>query len=401
MAGECAGVVTAVGAKCHQRFQVGDRVCGWFATPSYANATRVRWSNASKIPDTMTFTTAASIAMVFLTAYYGLVEVARIQCDQTILIHSAAGGVGQAAIMIARVFGAKGFATAGSAAKKSLLIEKYGIPEGHIFSSRSRRFSKGLLHATQGRGVDIILNSLSGEALLDSWNCIADLGTFVELGKADIYANNSLSMCPFEKSVTFASLDLTAIGRLRPDVMSHIMNRVMSLFESGELTTVYPITTFPITNIEEAFRLVQARKHMGKVVLEMHEEALVKAVIQETDRLGLDMEGTYVIAGGVGGLGREIARMMSAHGARNILLLSRRNLSGCERSKLEAELGSFGTNIRIESCDIADTTAVQDVAKRCQKTMPPVHGVIQAAMVLQVRHSPLILASLTFPGPNT
>ncbi|KAL9582994.1 MAG: hypothetical protein Q9212_002975 [Teloschistes hypoglaucus] len=385
IAGECAGVVTAVGANCHQRFQIGDRVCGWFATPSYANSIRVRWSNASKIPDTMTFSTAASIPMVTLTAYYGLVEIARIQRDQTILIHSAAGGVGQAAIMIARIFGAKVFVTAGSAAKRALLVEKYGIPKDHIFSSRSRRFSKELLHATQGRGVDIILNSLSGEALLDSWNCIADLGTFVELGKADIYANNSLSMRPFEKSVTFASLDLTAIGRLRPDVMSHTMHKVMSLFESGVLTTVYPITTFPITNIEEAFRLIQAGKHMGKVVLEVHEEALVKAVVQEAEPLSLHMEGTHVITGGLGGLGREIVQMMSAHGARTILLLSRRNLSGSERSKLEAELGSFGTNIRIETCDIADATAVQDVAQRCQKTMPPVHGVIQAAMVLQDR----------------
>ncbi|KAL8848098.1 MAG: hypothetical protein Q9221_006855 [Calogaya cf. arnoldii] len=385
MAGECAGLVTAVGANCHQRFQVGDRVCAWFATPSYANFTRVRWSNASPIPETMSFTTAASIPMVFLTAYYGLVDVAKVQRDQTVLIHSAAGGVGQAAVMIATAFGAKVYATAGSPAKKSLLVKKYGVPDSHIFSSRSRGFGKGLLQATQGRGVDIVLNSLSGDALLESWNCIADLGTFVELGKTDIYANSSLSMRPFDKSVTFASLDLTTIGRLRPNIMKDTMDKVMSLFEAGILTTVYPITTFPITDIEEAFRLIQARKHMGKVVLEVHEGTLVKAVPRESEPLSLDTKGTYVIAGGLGGLGREIARMMSAHGARNILLLTRRNLSGPERSKLEVQLGSFGTHVRIETCDVADTTAVQCVANRCRQTMPPVRGVIQAAMILQDR----------------
>ncbi|KAL8766387.1 MAG: hypothetical protein Q9209_006821 [Squamulea sp. 1 TL-2023] len=385
MTGECAGLVTAVGANCHRRFQVGDRVCAWFATPSYANSTRVRWSNASRIPGTMSFTTAASIPMVFLTAYYGLVDVAKIQRDQTILIHSAAGGVGQAAVIIATAFGAKVFATAGSPAKKSLLVKKYGIPDSHVFSSRSRGFGKGLLQATQGRGVDIVLNSLSGEALLESWNCIAELGTFVELGKTDIYSNSSLSMRPFDKGVTFASLDLTAIGRLRPNIMKDTMDRVMSLFEAGSLTTVYPITTFPITDIDEAFRLIQARKHMGKVVLEVGEGTLVKAVPQESDPLSLDPEGTYVIAGGLGGLAREIARMMSAHGARNMLLLTRRNLSGPERSKLEVQLGSFGTHVRIETCDVADTTAVQSVANRCRQTMPPVRGVIQAAMILQDR----------------
>ncbi|KAL8787994.1 MAG: hypothetical protein Q9213_001886 [Squamulea squamosa] len=395
MAGECAGLVTAVGANCHRRFQVGDRVCAWFATPSYANSTRVRWSNASRIPDTMSFTTAASIPMVFLTAYYGLVDVAKIQRDQTVLIHSAAGGVGQAAVMIATAFGAKVFATAGSPAKRSLLVKKYGIPDSNIFSSRSRGFGKRLLQATQGRGVDIVLNSLSGEALLESWNCIAELGTFVELGKIDIYSNSSLSMRPFDKGVTFASLDLTAIGRLRPNVMKDTMDRVMSLFETGILTTVYPITTFPITDIDEAFRLIQARKHMGKVVVEVREGTLVKAVPQECDPLSLDPEGTYVIAGGLGGLGREIARMMSAHGARNMLLLTRRNLSGPERSKLEVQFGSFGTHVRIETCDVADTTAVQSVANRCRQTMPPVRGVIQAAMILQVRNMLLFFLPLS------
>ncbi|KAL8817183.1 MAG: hypothetical protein Q9223_003938 [Gallowayella weberi] len=328
--------MTAVGANCQPRFQVEGHVCGGFATTSYANSTQVRWSNASRIPDTMTFTTAASTPMVFLTAYYGLVEITEMQHDQTILIHSAAGGVGGAAIMIVGNYGAKVFATAGSAAKKSLLIDK------------------------------------------------DDPGAFVKLDRTDIHANNSLSMRPFKKSVTLATLDLTATGRLHPDIMSHTMNKVMSLFESVVWTTVYPITTFPIVDIEEAFRLIQAHKHMEKVALEMHEEALVKG----SDPLSLDIDGTYIIAGGLGGLGREVAQMISAYGARNIQLRRRRTLLASQWSKLEAELGSVGTNIRIKTCQVADATAVQDIPNRREKTMPPVHGVIQVARILQISKLP-------------
>ena len=383
MAGECAGVVTAVGSNCQSRFRVGDRVCAWFAT-AYASHAHVRWSNASRIPDSMPFAVAASIPMVFLTAYYGLAEIAKIQRDQTILIHSAAGGVGQAAIMISQHLGAKVFATVGSPSKKSILVKKFGIPEGHIFSNRSRSFKKGLLRITKDEGVDVILNSLSGEALMDSWDCIAEFGTFIEIGKTDIYQNSHLQMKPFDKNVTFASLDLIGVGDRYPEKICRIFEKVISMFEAGILTVVHPITTMAVANIEDAFRLIQARKHTGKVVLEVESDAMVKAIPAQIEPLRLESDGTYVLAGGLGGLGQEIARLMAAHGAKHILILARRTLDDVRRSKLEEELASFGASLRIEACDIINSTTVQDVANRCRQTMPPVRGVVQAAMVLQV-----------------
>lgn len=390
MGGECSGTVTAVGSRCQTRFRVGDRVCAWYAT-AYANHARARASNTSRIPNSMSFITAASMPVIFLTAYYGLVELANLQKDQTVLIHSAAGGVGQAAIQIAQLLGAKIFATVGSLSKRQELVDKFAIPASQIFSSKSRAFKKGLLRMTRGEGVDVILNSLSGEALLDSWDCVAKFGTFIEIGKSDIYRNSQLGMKPFERNVKFASLDLVGLADHRPETMRAVFEKIISMFESGVLTAVQPVTTMAIADIEDAFRLIQSRKHTGKVVLTVEEETKVKALPPPNEPMHLEGRGTYVIAGGLGGLGQKIIHFLANHGAKDILVLSRRHLGEREQYKLEQELSSSGARVRIEACDIANLKELQCVAARCLRSMPPVKGVIQAAMVLQVRTISLLI----------
>lgn len=392
MGGECSGIVTAVGSQCRTRFRVGDRVCAWYAT-AYANHARARASNTSRTPSSMSFITAASMPVIFLTAYYGLVEIANLQKDQTVLIHSAAGGVGQAAIQIAQHIGAKIFATVGSVSKRQDLVDKLGIPESQIFSNRSRAFKQGLLRMTEGEGVDVILNSLSGEALLDSWDCIAKFGTFIEIGKSDIYRNSQLGMKPFERNVRFASLDLVGLADYRPEMMRAVFEKIMSMFESGVLTAVQPVTTMAIADIEDAFRLIQSRKHTGKVVLTVGEETMVKALPPPNEPMQLEGNGTYVVAGGLGGLGQKIIDFLANHGAKNVLVLSRRDLKEVERHDLEEQLGSSGANVCIESCDIANLKEMQGVAARCLIKFPPVKGVIHAAMVLQVSYTVSYLTS--------
>ena len=315
-------------------------------------------------------------------------EIANLQKGQTVLIHSAAGGVGQAAIQIAQHLGAKVFATVGSISKRQELVNKFAIPESQIFSNRSRGFKQGLLRMTGGEGVDVILNSLSGEALLDSWDCIAKFGTFVEIGKSDIYRNSQLGMKPFERNVKFASLDLVGLADHRPEIVRIVFEKVISMFEKRVLTAVQPVTTMPIADIQDAFRLIQSRKHTGKVVLTVGEETMVKALPPPNEPMHLEGSGTYVIAGGLGGLGQKIIHFLANHGAKNILVLSRRNLGQKERNDLEEKLSSSGAIVRIETCNIAKLNETQDVAARCLRSMPPVKGVIQAAMVLQVRSFP-------------
>jgi NADPH:quinone reductase-like Zn-dependent oxidoreductase len=382
LSGEYAGTVTKVGARLDDEFRIGDRVCGM--GEAYASNVRVDGRTACRLPESMSLVLGASIPIVFSTAYYAMVDVARLQKGQTILIHSAAGGVGQAALRIAQHIGAEIFATVGSATKRNLLVDKFGIPEDHIFSSKMRTFKKGIYRLTNGRGVDVVLNSISGQTLQDSWACIASLGTFLELGKTDANSKSLLRMDPFDRNVTFASIDLEVIYNLRPERTGEILAKILSLFEAGHYLPISPITTMPITEIEDAFRLMQARKHMGKIVLEAKSEAMVLAIPKAEDTLVVPENGTYLIAGGLGGIGLEIARFMAAHGAKHIVLLSRRTLESSKQKQLQDEFRLIGVEIRVFSCDITDIHWLQEIISSCVNDMPPVKGLIQTAMVLRV-----------------
>lgn len=274
-AGEYSGIVRRVGSSQKDNFSVGDRVCLWGAT-TYGNLVRVKGAGASRIPENMPFTEAASVPLVFVTAYYSLIDVARLQPGQTILIHSSAGGVGQAAIMIAHNVGATVIATVSSTQKKQLIMDNYGIPSSHIFSSKLRSFKQGVLRLTEGKGADVVLNSLSGEVLHESWACTAMFGTFVELGKTDIYRKGRLDMSKLDGTFSFASVDILSLIRHRPEVPATILNKVMEMFDENKLKLIQPINVRPITDIEEAFRFMQSRKHTGKVVLDCSPGTLVK-----------------------------------------------------------------------------------------------------------------------------
>lgn len=384
MAGESAGIVTKVGSNFTSKFEVGDRVAGMCANSPFASRPRVLGNCAHRLPDSMPFTVGASIPIIYLTAWLSLVKIAKLRKGQTVLIHAASGGVGQAAIMIAQHFGAEIFATVGSTSKSQLLVERYGIPQSHIFSSRMRTFKKGVLRLTKGKGVDVVLNSLPGEILHDTWACIAACGTFVEIGKADILKRNSLNMSTFDKMVTFASFDLGVLKDVRSEDIAIGFTEVMDLFEKGSLKPVEPVTPYKISEMEDAFRFIQARKHRGKIVLTSEEDSMVK-VKSVRAPLTLPSDGTFVVCGGLGDLGRRFCRFLAEHGVKNIATLSRRGLAGEERTAFEEEIAALGAQIHIFACDINDRESVQGVAALCRDTLPPVKGVVQAAMVLRVR----------------
>jgi NADPH:quinone reductase-like Zn-dependent oxidoreductase len=280
MGGECSGVVTAVGDDALTRFHIGDRVCGWGGA-AYASQPRLKALFTQRVPDDMSFETAASIPIVYTTVYYSLVHLANLKRDETVLIHSAAGGVGQAAIMLAQYLGADIFVTVGSLEKKSLIMRKFGIPEDRIFSSRSTTFEQGIKRLTSGKGVDVILNSLAGEALRASCNCIATFGRFIEIGKRDILTNGRLDLNFFDRNVTYASVDLTKVIDFSGKLAGTLMDDVFKLIRRGVVRPVTPVTVFPISDIETAFRRIQAGKHMGKIVLSIGSEEQVKVSYSE------------------------------------------------------------------------------------------------------------------------
>ena len=275
MSSEHSGIVAEVGPDVSAEFNVGDRICAW-GGKAYANTVKLKALSAQKIPDDMDFETAASIPIVYTTVYYALVHLARLERGESVLIHSAAGGVGQAAVMLAKHLGAEIFVTVGNQEKKTLVMQRYGIPDSHIFSSRHATFVEGIRRLTGGMGVDVVLNSIAGESLHESFKCIAGLGRFIEIGKRDILANSRLDMDMFNHSVTFASVDLTVVFHKNPHLGKRMVREVFKLLLEGAVLPVHPLNVFPLSEMESAFRLIQAGKHVGKVVLKANDVTTVK-----------------------------------------------------------------------------------------------------------------------------
>ena len=275
---ECSGVVRLVG-KNVIHLSPGDRVCG-LSAGAFGSRTRTPSLLVSKIPEEISFPTAASIPVTFCTALYSLRTIARLQKGESVLIHAAAGGVGQAAIMLSQLWGAEVFVTLGSTEKKNFVKNTYGIPESHMFSSRDTTFESGILRATDNRGVDVVLNSIAGEGLKASWRCIAPLGRFVEIGKADLVQNSYLEMKRFLSSVTFAGVDLTVVAMNKPEVFSGLLSEILELYRSGAIRAVSPITSFGMSEIQDAMRLMQGGKHMGKIVIQSHGDEIVQVITQ-------------------------------------------------------------------------------------------------------------------------
>jgi NADPH:quinone reductase-like Zn-dependent oxidoreductase len=401
---ECSGFITRVGTvAASQGFAVGDRVFALLGG-QYTSRARVPWVAACRMPANLDFETAASIPMIFTTAYMSLYDKARLSKGQSVLIHAATGGVGQAAIILSQLVGAEVFATAGTQEKRDFITIKYGIPADHVFSSRDTSFVPKLMSMTNGRGVDVILNSLSGQLLQESFNCLAPFGHFVEIGKFDLERNSHLEMLPFTRVASFSSIDLLALIRLSSPEIHRALTSVARLIEQKVIGPVDPITVYPLADIEKAFRQMQAGKHMGKIVISVGPEEIVPVSAEHSDlcmfamgantqpqvfsrkpsaRLRLD--ASYLIAGGVGGIGRSIARWLLTHGAKNLILVSRSAAAGGRTASFVAELEEAhpGSKVRAVGCDISNETDLSLAMRSCAAELPPIRGVIQAAMVLE------------------
>jgi NADPH:quinone reductase-like Zn-dependent oxidoreductase/SAM-dependent methyltransferase len=273
---ESGGVVTRVGSKVGGHLQPGTRVIA--LTPHGHISARVRtpWHNVVAMPDDMEFTEAASVAAVFATAYYSMFEAGRLEEGDTMLVHAAAGGVGQACIILAQWKGINVLATVGTPEKRAFLTKTYGIPDKHIFSSRDETFVPGVLAATNQQGVDVVINSLAGSLLNATWNIVAQHGRFIEIGKKDIHDNKALEMRPFRKAVSFSAVDLVQLCDTRGHVVQRVLQAVMGLLRNKTIPNISPVAVYPISEIARAFRTMQAGKHIGKIVVTPNSSDMVK-----------------------------------------------------------------------------------------------------------------------------
>ncbi|KAK4173467.1 putative polyketide synthase [Triangularia setosa] len=381
-----AGVVSRVGSVAAANgYKPGDRV-SVLLRGHYGSRTRIHWTSAVHIPDDMRFETAASLPTQFVAAYVSLYDNARLQKGETVLIHSATGGVGQAAVMLAQRVGAEVFVTVGSEEKRKFIMEHFGIQPDHIFSSRDVSFASGVKEMTGGKGVDVVLNSLAGTLLQESFNCLAPFGRFVEIGKKDFELNNSLGMEAFTRAVSFSSVDVIALGERKPREAHRIMKDIVRMVAEKEINTVYPISVLPLSDVEKAFRLMQAGKHMGKIVLAVDEEAIVP-VIPRKPVARLRTDASYLVVGGFGGIGRSVCHWLAEHGAQHIVVVSRSAGAFGKADQLQTELiSAIGRQVNVVGLgsDISNMKELnRALAKHARTGAPPIKGVIHGGMELK------------------
>jgi acyl transferase domain-containing protein/NADPH:quinone reductase-like Zn-dependent oxidoreductase/aryl carrier-like protein len=378
---EGAGVIRRLGAgKRAQKFRVGQRVA-LIRRGSFGNKVQCPVEGVHPIPDWMTFEEAATLPVVYLAVIYGLYNLANIQKGHTVLVHSAAGGVGIAAIEICQYVGAEIFATVGSEEKRVHLIEKYGLSDDRIFSSRDNRFAEQIMKITDGRGVDIVLNSLTGDLLDASWRIIADCGTMVEIGKKDILARKGLSMEPFNRNASFRAIDMSHDSITRP-VIASLMSQLFEMINGRHIRPIEPRTVFSYTKIGDAIRYMRAGTHMGKIIISREAENNGPVVpIRPAKRvLKFSDDRSYLIVGGLKGLCGSLAIYLARNGAKHIAVMAR---SGYDDEKSQAVLRDLYALGSEPILITGDVSKIEDVKKGFQQTSPPIGGIIQGAMVLR------------------
>ena len=390
MVGECAGMITAVGPGVTD-FGIGDRVCAWGAAP-YASRARIQSNNIYRLPDSMSFVTGASMPFAFMTAYHSLVRLAELQKGQTILILSAAGDIGQAALMIAQHVGAEILATVASNAQRKVLHEIFGLPWDQILFSDVSYFNSRVRIRTQGRGADVVLNCTTRNTPRQIWECLTSFGIFVQIGKRDVDQKGQVNTAVLDRNATWVSFDLMDLSHKYPHKTATLLSDVMSIFKRGDLIPKHSVTSMSIANVGDAFRKVLAKDQVGKLVLEVRGTPVVKTLGNDRPASRLDGNATYVLAGGLGDIGQRMCQLMVSRGARHIVVFSRRSLQPEKLQKTERALQSLaaGCKLYCKTCDISSESQVKEVASTfVAMGLPTVKGVVQAAMVLRVSSASL------------
>jgi NADPH:quinone reductase-like Zn-dependent oxidoreductase/acyl carrier protein len=373
LGGECAGRVLAVGANV-SAFKVGDEVIA-MASPCFGPIAVASARYVAQKPARMTFEEAATLPIAYLTAYFVLCETAHVRRGERLLIHSAAGGVGQAALAVARALGVEVLATAGSEEKRALL-RRQGIE--HVMDSRSTAFAEQTLQATGGAGVDVILNTLPSSTIARSLETLRPRGHLVDI--SNIYSGAAIDLRAFQKGVSVTAFDLDQLMRTDPDDIATVFHAAMRFVAEHDLPPL-PHQAFPLRRAPDAFRLMAQAQHVGKIVLLPEEtpDLCVDVSLSPGPRLRAD--ATYLVVGGTSGLGLFTAGWLTERGARHVALLSRSGrVADADRSALTA-MRERGAKVRSFAGDVASTDELGRVLREIDDTMAPLGGVIHSAAI--------------------
>ncbi len=373
---EVGGIVRSVG-KGVKHVAPGDRVFG-IAVFGLATHTMARGGDVRKIPDGLSFEEAATIPVVFMTAWHALQNVARMRKGEKILIQAGAGGVGMAAIQIALHLGVEVFATAGNPTKRALL-KSLGVK--HVIDSRQADFANAVMRLTNNRGVDVVLNSLAAEAIPMGLACLAEFGRFVEIGKRDIYQNSRIPLWPLRANASFHVVAMDAVFNGDEKLTRELLAKVTARVEEGALRPL-PFRSFPACRIDAAFRLMAQGKHTGKIVVAFSEPFVSRRGRPLVKDFVVKSGSSYLITGGLGGFGRVLATWLVDCGARRLVLTSRSGASTPEAKTFVAQLKGRGVNVQVVKADIGSPADVAGLLAKITSSKHPLAGVFHLAMVI-------------------
>ncbi|PON24523.1 KR domain-containing protein [Trichoderma gamsii] len=360
---EGCGIVSEVGPGV-SKVAVGDRVI-YMSSGCFTTEITLSQVLCVKIDDALTFEQGAGLPCVYATAAMALDDKANLKKGQSILIHSACGGVGLAAIQIAQMLGAEVYCTVSSEEKINYLTNNFNIPRSNIFNSRDSSFLHNVMRATNGRGVDVVLNSLSGDLLHASWKCVAEFGTMIEIGKRDFRRRAKLAMEAFEQNRTFVGLDLWQVSQQRPEQAAELLERCVGWIRDGKINAGAIARAFSADQVQDAFRFMQGGRHIG---------------IKTRPLPNLRSDRSYILVGGLGGLGRSLATWMAENGAGELIFLSRSAQPGPKLDGYVTELASQGCSVQLVAGSVSD---MADVQRTVQSATKPIAGVINLSMVLR------------------
>lgn len=385
LASEAAGIVTKVGSKV-ESVRPGE-IVAYISSPGKGHCRthdRVNHLLVSKIPDHIPYKTAAQITWAFATSIQAVCRYALLSADNSILIHNGAMAISQAAIQCAQMVGARIYTTVSNTEDQDLLFSEYGIPKEHIFSSRDLKFAKGIMRCTGGRGVDVIFNTMTGEALQATLACLAPHGTFLDVAQGSGRSDSVVDLTHMsQRNVSLHRIDLFSTAESRPEIVRNLLDEAFKLYSDGKIGQIRGSTVLNFSQIKEGLEAVQSGKS-AKVVLHCNPSDVVSVVPKPTAPHQFDPDATYVLAGGYGGLGRSLARWMASRGARNLIFLSRSLPSSPEKQETVRHLERIGCRVVSQTCDVSDISTLRELVNGQFSDLPPIKGCIQASMVLRV-----------------
>lgn len=366
---ECAGRVLRAGAD--SGFAPGDRVAA-VAGGTFASHVTVVAGQVLRLPDEISFAEAATLPVAYTTADYALTDCARLSPGDSVLIHGGAGGVGLAAIQIARSMGLQIYATAGDARKRRALA---AMGLAGVYDSRSLSFADEIISATDGRGVDAVINSLAGEFLDRSLSCLAPFGHFIELGKRDVFTGSALGLRALRDNITFSVVDVDSMVTTRPDRAKRLFGRLEARLAAGAVQPL-PRFDYAFADAPKALQDMQRGAAMGKLVLTDPPAPASGAEAEDKAKMTPGIRGSWLVTGGTGGFGLQSAKWLAEQGAEALWLVSR---SGVLDPDEIACFASQGVLVEVVAADVADAAAMQALCDRIGRSAPPLRGVLHAA----------------------